>query len=199
MLLKSQILEAQANSRSANECARYLKVHKETYKKWAQYYGIYENVLNKEGVGISKGGLRRADLEPYIKGEKTHKHARQYIQQLIKHGWKKDCCEHCGYDHKRSDGKVPLLINFLDGNKYNTKLDNCQILCYNCYYVIVGTELIGIKTRRYWTPDYFNQYNTEDYHKENDFKFDDFDEENIDESFYKETKDIDKLFDDLNK
>ena len=40
------ILNAQSQSKSASECARWLNVTFNTYKKWATYYGIYDNVKN---------------------------------------------------------------------------------------------------------------------------------------------------------
>jgi len=29
-------------------------------------------------------------------------------------------------------------MNFKDGNKKNYKLDNVELLCYNCYFLIIG-------------------------------------------------------------
>lgn len=197
MLLKSQILKAQSESQSAAQCARYLNVSYPTYKKYAKMHGVFGRCKNKAGKGISKNTQKKS-IEQYVKGEKDHQNPRKYIQQLVKYGYKKECCERCGYDDKRLDGKVPLLINFRDGDKYNSKLENVEILCFNCYYIVVGVELIGRKTRRYWTADYFSKYSEDDYSKNNDFEYDDIDwdeaesmakrrenEENIDELFNK--------------
>lgn len=200
MLLKSQILDAQSKCKSAAECARYLKVSYPTYKKWAKYHGVFENLLNQAGEGISKN-TQRHTIEKYVNGEKDHQNPKKYIQQLIKYGYKKDCCERCGYDDKRIDGKTPLLINFRDGDKYNSKLDNVEILCYNCYYIVVGVELIARKTRRYWTTDYFSKYEEDDYSKFNDFEYDDIDwDEAEDKMDRRESEqDVDKLFEKFNK
>lgn len=200
MLLKSQILDAQSKCNSAAECARYLKVSYPTYKKYAKMHGVFENVLNKAGKGISKN-TQKYYIDQYVRGEKDHQNPRKYLQQLIKYGYKKDCCERCGYDDKRLDGKTPLLIHFKDGNKYNSELENLEILCYNCYYIVVGVEIIGRKTRRYWTTDYFSKYDEEDYSKLNEFEFDDFD---LDEGVRRgermeNEKDVDEIFKKLNK
>lgn len=202
MLLKSDILRAQANSKSAAQAARYLKVNYKTYKRWAEYHGVFDNLLNKSGKGMSKN-TQKHRLDDVLEGNKPHWNTRVYTEQLIRYGYKKDCCESCGYDRKRVDGKAPYLINFLDGNKKNHKLDNVKILCYNCYYVEVGTELIGNKKNKYWTPNYLNKYGDEDYSKHNEFDFDDFDLDKVVEEDFMEQKkkdeDIDDLFKKLNK
>ena len=44
-------------------------------------------------------------------------------------------CEQCGYGERRiTDGKIPLLLNFEDGNKTNHNIENLKILCYNCTF-----------------------------------------------------------------
>ena len=48
------ILDAQSNSKSASECARWLGVSFNTYKKWAQYYKVYDNVKNPLGFLCNK-------------------------------------------------------------------------------------------------------------------------------------------------
>jgi hypothetical protein len=34
--------------------------------------------------------------------------------------------------------RVPLLLNYKDGNKKNWKQDNLELLCYNCYFLYIG-------------------------------------------------------------
>jgi hypothetical protein len=48
-------------------------------------------------------------------------------------------CYWCGYDEKReSDGKIPLIMFFKDGNKHNYRDGNSQLSCYNCYFLRLG-------------------------------------------------------------
>jgi hypothetical protein len=53
-LLESEIKDAQSKSRSAFEAARSLGVSYNTYKKYAQLYGIFENLKNPYGICIEK-------------------------------------------------------------------------------------------------------------------------------------------------
>jgi hypothetical protein len=50
-----------------------------------------------------------------------------------------ECCSHCNFNERRVlDYKVPLIMHFQDKNKKNYKLDNVELLCYNCYFLQVG-------------------------------------------------------------
>ena len=42
------------------------------------------------------------------------------------------------------DGKVPLVLDFKDGNRKNHKYDNLQMLCFNCSFLLNG-NLTGLK------------------------------------------------------
>ena len=55
VLTKNRILESQKHTKSNMEAARWLEVNYNTYKKWAKYYGVFEQHLNQKGVGIKKG------------------------------------------------------------------------------------------------------------------------------------------------
>ena len=41
-----------------------------------------------------------------------------------------------------TDNKVPLLLDYMDGNRRNHKYDNLRMLCYNCWFQING-DLFG--------------------------------------------------------
>ena len=53
------ILRAQENTNSNMAAARWLEVSYTTYKKWAQYYKVFDQHLNQTGVGIQKGWVTR--------------------------------------------------------------------------------------------------------------------------------------------
>ena len=69
VLTKNMILDAQSSCKSASECARWLNVSFNTYKKWAMYYQVYENLKNQSGKGIKKGfATYRISLEDIFSG-----------------------------------------------------------------------------------------------------------------------------------
>ena len=53
-------------------------------------------------------------------------------QRLINEGIKQHRCENCNLD-SWLDKKIPLELHHIDGNHFNNKLDNIQILCPNCH------------------------------------------------------------------
>lgn len=53
-------------------------------------------------------------------------------KKLIEEGIKEDQCEYCG-NERWMGKKIPLDLHHLDGNRFNNKLDNLQILCKNCH------------------------------------------------------------------
>ena len=54
-LTKRMIETAMENSKSNMSAAKWLNVSYNTYKKWAKYYGLFDQHLNQAGVGIKKG------------------------------------------------------------------------------------------------------------------------------------------------
>ncbi len=57
-------------------------------------------------------------------------------QNLIKTGWFARKCDNCGYDKENEDdGRVPLILNFLDENTRNHKRENLEMLCFNCFFI----------------------------------------------------------------
>ena len=48
-------------------------------------------------------------------------------------------CNSCGFTEQRvHDYKSPLLIHFKDKNKENWRIENIELLCYNCYFLYIG-------------------------------------------------------------
>jgi hypothetical protein len=141
-LLESQIKAAQETSRSAFEAARLLGVSYNTYKKYAKLYGIFENLKNPYGIGIEKAKKiknKKYHIEDLIDGKHLHYPIHKFKNKLFDSGYVPKVCGSCGFSEARiTDGKMPLLIDFLDGNLNNRKLDNIRPLCYNCFFLLVG-------------------------------------------------------------
>jgi hypothetical protein len=63
-------------------------------------------------------------------------------QRIIAEGYISEECQICNFNERRvTDYKIPLLMNFKDGNKYNYLLLNLELLCYNCYFLHVADPL----------------------------------------------------------
>tara|TARA_Y100001963_G_scaffold152164_1_gene236428 strand:+ start:697 stop:1197 length:501 start_codon:yes stop_codon:yes gene_type:complete len=141
VLTKNMIMDAQENSKSAAEAARWLGVTYNTYKKWAQYYKIFEQHKNQSGVGIKKGWASyKIPLEDIFNGKKNPNYSFATLKRrLIDEGYAQEECSVCGFNEGRiTDNKIPLHLDFVDGNSENKSLENMRLLCPNHFYIFNG-------------------------------------------------------------
>lgn len=149
-LSKEQILDAQSRTKSNRAAARYLGVSYIHYKRYAKLYNnddgktLFEIHLNPHGKGIPKFLSKKGqvgNIKDIIEGRiPTDSFTPQKIRdKLILEGYLKEECARCSLNERRVlDNKMPLIINFKNGNKKNYSLVNLELLCYNCYFLYVG-------------------------------------------------------------
>lgn len=141
-LLEDEIKEVQKKARSAMEAARLLGVSYNTYKKYAKIYGIFEDLKNPGGTGIRKGyNVKRGkySLEGLLQGKYPEYPVYKLKSRIILNGYMTEKCNICGFEERRiTDHKVPLVLDFLDGNRKNHKWENLRFLCLNCYFLNIG-------------------------------------------------------------
>ena len=139
VITKNMILEAQKHTKSNMAAAKWMNVCYTTYKKWAKYYGVFEQHLNQKGDGIKKGfAVRTVNVEDIVLGKRQP--PRRWSQSVVKEelidkGYWQDECSNCGYNEENmSSGNTCLAIDFKDGDSKNWLLENIRLLCSNCYY-----------------------------------------------------------------
>jgi hypothetical protein len=151
-LTENEIRYAQENSKSAHGASRFLNVDYDTYKKYAKMYidsatgkSLFDLKKNQSGKGIRKLGKAYAHnhlerLQPIINGERPDYKGTGLKRRLIKAMVLEEKCDVCGYEQRRPfDYTVPLLLDWIDGDKTNHLLANLRLLCHNCYYMEVGS------------------------------------------------------------
>ena len=128
---------------SNTEAARYLKVVKSTWIKYAKMY-INPDTGNSYWQDLAykrpKHFRSSNKIDLIINGEKPAPFdIENFKDTLIMEGHFVERCMICGFNEKRiTDFKVPLIINFIDGDTRNGKIDNLELLCYNDYFLTVG-------------------------------------------------------------
>ena len=146
-LLESEIKAAQDESKSAAEAARRLNVSYNTYKKYAKMYDIMERCKCVDASGISKVHnpyKGKYPLEEILMGMHPGYSPSRLRIKLLKSKLKQEQCGVCGFSEPRiTDGKIPLVLAFKDGDRSNHVLENLEIVCYNCYHNTHG-NLFGI-------------------------------------------------------
>jgi hypothetical protein len=154
-ITKDEILDIQKVSVSGHECARKLGVTYQTYKKYAKLYGVHTLIQYPWPKGYKPKGfltdpyLGKYPIDDILANKFPDFPIHRLKDKLIRSGKKESCCEQCGFKERRiTDGKIPLLLNFDDGNNKNHSLENLRILCYNCSFTS-GTAYIRIGAKRF--------------------------------------------------
>jgi hypothetical protein len=144
---KEMILNAFQYVKSHRAAARYLNCSYQHYKKYAKLYtdddgqNIFVKYKNQQGKGIIKHIKNEPELIEFIEGRiDWEKYPIDVIKwKFINEGYLREECNECGFNHRRSlDYKMPLLLHFKDNNKKNIRVENLELLCYNCFFLNVG-------------------------------------------------------------
>jgi len=162
-LLQSQIESAMKVTRSNRAAAEYLRVGYNLYKKFAKYYkndqgvSLFDAHKNQSGTGISKITVssKRFKMDDILLGKHPQYPREKLLRRLVVSGYMNEQCNHCGYSQKRpSDLKTPLILHYFNGDLTDHRIDNLEILCYNCYFVLVGDiRRRDFKTNAYDRPE----------------------------------------------
>lgn len=153
-LKEADIKKVAETARSITEAASHFGMNNAKFKKFASLYidektglNYYELIKDRKHDGAIKvkydsvykknKKVKKIDLKLIVEGYKRNTLSENQLKfYLITNGFKKQCCEECGYDTKRSiDYKVPLKLVFRDGKKHNGKLDNIEFICFNCHFI----------------------------------------------------------------
>jgi hypothetical protein len=54
-------------------------------------------------------------------------------KRLFEEGLKVPQCELCGWAGRSADGRIPVELDHINGNRNDNRIDNMQILCPNCH------------------------------------------------------------------
>jgi hypothetical protein len=150
-LTEAVIRNAMKHTQSNFQAARYLNVTIETYRKYAKIYvdqetgkTLYELHKNNSGKGIKRvkwnHDISLEKINEVMSSESYRAINQQKLKnRLIYEGILRMECYKCNHHEKRVvDYKQPLVLSFKDGNKHNWKVENLEMLCYNCYFLYVG-------------------------------------------------------------
>lgn len=109
--------------------------------------GNYEQIkraINEERISIDHftgKGWRKNKLfgpEPRISLSKilvkgSHFQSFKLKKRLFVEGLKKPKCEMCDWAEQSEDGRIPLELDHVNGDRYDNRIENLRVLCPNCH------------------------------------------------------------------
>lgn len=128
--LKPIIKEAVKSSNSMMEAASKTKLNFKTFFKYAKQLGLF--TPNQSGKGMRKNKPYTIKTIDILNGLYPQFQTFKLLKRLFKERIKEVKCENCKIT-KWNNKVVPLELHHIDGNPFNHKLENLQVLCPNCH------------------------------------------------------------------
>lgn len=166
-LTEKDIRFAMAHTQSNRAAARFVGCDYNTYKKYACRYidsnsnlTLFELHSNQSGKGMKRRGkgtkIENTSAIELLEGKHPSFPAKEVKAKILQSGIFEERCDHCGFEERRiTDGCVPLVLIWKDGDFTNHHADNLELACYNCYFltyndVFQKSETIDKKCEGYY-------------------------------------------------
>ena len=140
VLSKHNIELAIKSTQSMGQAGLYMGVAKNTFKKYAKLHGLWKPIKSSKGIRKTGnvGSNLKHDLKSILEGKNPNPYREDtLLTKGIREGYIACKCSNCSADFTHIDSQdrlPPLILDFLDRNPMNTKLDNLRVLCFNCVY-----------------------------------------------------------------
>ena len=111
-----------------------------TFKKYAKLHGLWAPIKSSKGIRKTGnvGSALKHDLKQILEGKNPNPYREDtLLTKGIREGYIACKCGNCGADFTHMDTATrqpPLILDFLDRDPMNTKLENLRALCFNCVY-----------------------------------------------------------------
>ena len=130
------------STQSMSQAAVYCGVSLNTFKKYAKQHGLWAPLPSSKGIVRSVNSQFTKDIKSILEGKSPNPYREQtLLSKAIKEGYIACKCSNCSQDftdyQMRKD--PPLILDFLDKNPQNTKIENLRALCFNCVYSLYYT------------------------------------------------------------
>jgi hypothetical protein len=136
---KENLLDAAKKAKSVRQVLKFLHLVEAggNYAQIKKYLELYKvDTRHFTGMAWNKGlhgvGVYRTKLEEILKKD-NYFQSYKLKKRLFAAKLKTPKCELCGWAKRSADGRIPLELDHINGDRYDNRLENLQILCPNCH------------------------------------------------------------------
>jgi hypothetical protein len=129
---KEQLEEVIKNSININEV-----LNKLGYKQSGGLYKTFYKYVEKFNINIShftinKQKINKKKLEDILTNKIIYNNSHNLKKRLYHVDLKQPICELCGQDEYWKGNKISLILDHINGNNKDNRLENLRIICPNC-------------------------------------------------------------------
>ena len=126
---KKIVIEVSKNSNTVKEASKKLGLDYKTFRKYAKKYGVFNP---NQGFNAKNRNYNKIPLKRILENKHPNYNNSALRIRLIKENIKEAKCERCKLSYWENE-IIHFELHHIDGNRYNHKLENLQILCPNCH------------------------------------------------------------------
>lgn len=159
---ESELRYGMESCRNLVEMSAFFKVGRTTIRNYMmQYYDhaagmnlydLFKKQIRERTKTRDKSQRKRqispknAPIEDIFAGKHPKYNPDKFQNRLILEGYLVEQCNICGFNSRRvTDYKIPLKLAWKNKDIQDHRLENLELVCYNCYYLYYG----DILTKRY--------------------------------------------------
>ncbi len=121
VLVRLGLRAAGGNYEQVKKSIRELNLDTSHFKGRAWNRGL-RGIVNSPRISLDKILVRNSNFQSF-----------KLKNRLFREKLKSQQCEECGWAVRSQDGRLPLELDHINGDRHDNRLENLRILCPNCH------------------------------------------------------------------
>lgn len=111
-----------------NFLKRYIEKYNLDISHFASKGELQKRAMNKRGGSF----MVEIPLDEYFIKSDIHRGGNDLKRKILKYSLKEHKCELCGQDENWITGKISLILDHINGDNTDNRLENLRFVCPNC-------------------------------------------------------------------